>query len=228
MPTRLTPCRLNQSLAVSKGIFMKKITMILFLFLLPSCVTQKPPTFPGSQAVGLSGEQGEALVAALKKPGYGLLYGKNYFFALSAPQGWTIDNSAGKKIGLDAVFYLKGSSWENSQSVMYPQIWQKEGKKLDELIAEDIATYKSDFPNLIVTEMPEIILKQNKKVTVKHFMGGAKNGYEAIAYFDEPKVVIMVVLQANDKDSFEKAYKSFLDLLSSYSYLGESSPFENS
>jgi hypothetical protein len=208
---------------------MKKITLILFLLLLfPSCVTQKPPTFSGSQAVGLTGQQGEDLVTALKKPGYGLLYGKNYFFTLNAPTGWVIDNSAGKKIGLDAVFYLKGSSWENSKTVMYPQIWQKEGKNLDELVAEDIATYKSDFPNLIVTEMPEVTLKQNKKVTVKQFTGGARNGYEAIAYFDEPKVVIMIVLQADDKDNFEKAYPSFFDLVGSYSYLGESSPFENS
>jgi hypothetical protein len=203
---------------------MKTVLLAIGMVFAIACASEKPPTFPADQAVGLTDEQGSAMVEAMKGKG-GLLYGQNYFYNLNTPDGWVLDNSAGVSQGLDAVFYEKGGSWAESTTIMYPQVWQKEGKSLQAILDDDIAKYKESFPSLQVTDLPDIMTKKGQRAVVKHFEGGARNQYEAIAYFDEPKVIIMVVFQAVKKDQYEKWFPAFRGLVESYVYFGEKSPF---
>src|SRR6185295_8947918 len=55
----------------------------------------------------------------------GIIYGKNYSFALMAPKGWVLDTTSGRQQGLQAVFYPNGSSWKNGAAVMYANVYQK-------------------------------------------------------------------------------------------------------
>lgn len=206
---------------------MEKIaafSLFLIVMLLASCASRQPLEFPEDQGIGLNDEQGKSLIESIEKGKWGILYGENYFFSLNAPEGWVLDNQSGVADGLDAVFYQEGGGWGTSTTVMYPQIWQKEGNEAAKIIEEDIANYKVHFPDVSVMEMPPIITKQGKKALIKHFTGGARNQFETIAYFDEPKVVVMVVLQTKDKDGFDKAYPAFKALVDSYNYLGEKAP----
>ena len=202
---------------------MKHILLLPIVLLLAACATQQPPEFPANQAVGLSDQQGGALEQAMKNKG-ALLYGQNYFYNLSTPTGWVLDNSAGVGQGLDAVFYEKGGNWATATTVMYPQVWQKEGKQLSAIVADDIAQYKAHFPTLAITDEPPIKTKNGQKAELKYFSGGARNQFEAIAYFDEPRVVVMVVFQAPTQEAFKKAYPAFVELVRSYIYLGDSPP----
>jgi hypothetical protein len=203
--------------------FFRNILFLGIILIFTACASQKVLEFPADQGVGLTEEQGKALGEAMKGH-WGILYGENYFFSLNAPEGWVLDNNSAVDQGLDAVFYKEGGGWGTSTTVMYPQIWQKEGKETLKIIEEDIGHYKAQFPDVSVTEMPPVTIKQNKKALLKHFTGGARNQFEAIAYFDEPKVVVMVVLQAKNKEDFDKAYPAFNFLLNSYNYMGEKAP----
>ncbi len=49
----------------------------------------------------------------------GIIYGKNFAYSLTSPEGWILDNKSGVKQGLYAVFYKKGLSWQNAETVMY-------------------------------------------------------------------------------------------------------------
>lgn len=56
---------------------------------------------------------------------------------------------------------------------------------------------------------------------LRYFRGSRNKTFEAIAYFDEPKVVVMLVMSAKSKASFESAQPAFRTLLESYKFVGE-------
>src|ERR1051326_3275936 len=88
-------------------------------------------------------------VVASAQDDSGIIYGKNYSFALTAPKGWVLDTASGRQQGLQAVFYPKGSSWKNGAAVMYANILQKTDpakESLQTIIANDVADFKKESP----------------------------------------------------------------------------------
>lgn len=154
-------------------------------------------------------------------PGSGLVFGENYLFRITAPDGWVLDNQSGRTMGLDAVFYPRGESWERTETRMYVQVWQKEGKGLKEIVEEDIRNYRKAFPSLKVGDEEPIRLASGKEVLVKHFEDGNEGAIESLAWFDEPRVVVALVLSAKSAPRFDAARPDFAKLVRSYDYLGE-------
>jgi len=169
---------------------------------------------------GNSGKQAPADRIA-DEPGVAMLFGQHYFFGLEAPDGWVLDNTSGAAQGLDAVFYPKGSSWKAFDPVIYPQVWQKEGSTLASVIQQDIANYRQHSPSVEVEERPVVKTAVGATASLRHFRGSQNKTFEAIAYFDEPNVVVMIVLSAKSKASFESAQPAFRQLLDSYKFVGE-------
>jgi hypothetical protein len=52
----------------------------------------------------------------------GIVYGPKAAFNIGAPEGWVLDNQAGRDQGLPCVLYPKGSSWSDAKTVMYAKI----------------------------------------------------------------------------------------------------------
>jgi hypothetical protein len=155
------------------------------------------------------------------EPGVAMLYGHKYFFGVKAPSGWVLDNSSGAAQGLDAVFYPQGSSWDAFDPVIYPQVWQKDGSTLASVIEEDIANYRQHSPSVEVEERPVVKTAIGATARLRYFRGSKNKSFEAIAYFDEPNVVVMIVMSAKSKASFESAQPAFRELLESYKFVGE-------
>jgi len=59
-----------------------------------------------------------SMFAQETSPG-GIVYGPKASFNISAPEGWVVDNEAGKEQGMPCVLYPKGSSWSDAKTVMY-------------------------------------------------------------------------------------------------------------
>ncbi len=94
--------------------------------------------------------QGQAAPPSMNS---GIVYGDNHAFALSAPPGWVLDNESGVSQGLHAVFYPAGSSWSDSQVVMYANVVQKTATRdstLPQVLASDEARFRNDSPGLVV------------------------------------------------------------------------------
>ena len=51
-----------------------------------------------------------------------MVYGPKAAFNIGAPEGWVLDNQAGKEQGLPCVLYRKGDSWSDARTVMYVKI----------------------------------------------------------------------------------------------------------
>ena len=151
--------------------------------------------------------------------GSGIVYGKDHAFAISAPDGWVLDNRAEQNNGLHAVFYPVGSSWAESKVVMYANAASKgEGQEtVDELIAYDTDQFRAKSPKLAVVALESIQTKDGK-AKVRKFSGDQFKNTEAVAYIDSPKAVVMLVLTSRDDLGFEKTYLAFVTLVKSYKF----------
>lgn len=160
----------------------------------------------------------------------GIIYGKNHGFTLTAPKGWVLDNKSGVKDGLHAVFYPVGSSWLKGSVVMYANVYHKKdvkGESLEQIIAGDVAEYKKRAAGLKVTDAKPLPTKwdkgvKDKEATIKHFTDDEHGINEAVAYIDEGKVVVILVLNAQTKKDFELSLPAFKELVGSYFFLTSS------
>jgi hypothetical protein len=149
----------------------------------------------------------------------GIVYGRDHAFAVSAPNGWVLDNSSGISQGLHAVFYPKGGSWENSPAVMYVNTSSKSVKgneTLEELIAFDINQSYKENPTVKISDFPRLITKDKKPAIVKCFV---YSSFEAVAYIDEETIISMICLTARTKVDFDESIKPFKELVASYYFL---------
>jgi hypothetical protein len=155
----------------------------------------------------------------------GIIYGKDHVFALSAPKDWVLDNTSGVKMGLHAVFYPKGSSWENGAAIMYANTIRKnleQKETLNQVIEFDLEGYKKHSPTVKIADAGQLPTKRDEqKAVVKYFTGDRTGRYEAVAYIDEKKTVIVLVLTAKTKKDFEDALPSFKELVASYFFISD-------
>lgn len=157
----------------------------------------------------------------------GVVYGPGHAFSLDAPAQWVLDNQSGVDQGLQAVFYPVGKSWTNSPSVMYANVYLKKDQKDENaatVAAKDIADFRKHsrtFKVLDADPLPVGDLAGDKPRTalVKYFSGDDFGNFEAVAYINESKVVVMLVLSARKEEEFKKALPVFAELVRSYHFL---------
>jgi hypothetical protein len=152
----------------------------------------------------------------------GIVYGTDHAFGLVAPPGWVLDNSRGVSEGLHAVFYPKGTSWKDSRVVMYANTVHKgtaTTKSVRSIIADDIAEFKEKAKAPTVTDESPLTTRADKSAVVKGFVDVARNVYEFVAYVDEPRVVVMLVLSADTKQGAAAAMPAFKQLVASYFFI---------
>src|ERR1044072_256477 len=148
----------------------------------------------------------------------GLVYGKDHVFAVTAPEGWVLDNKSGVEQGIHAVFYPVGSNWRDSKAVMYVNTAAK-SDTLEKFIEGDVAGFRKDSPGLKVTDDEPLTVAGKERVIVKRFSDDQYGNHEAVAYVEESKVVVIIVFTARTKKDFEAALPAFRKLVSSYRFI---------
>ena len=154
--------------------------------------------------------------------GTGIVYGTDHAFSITAPEGWVLDNSAGKGSGLQAVFYRVGDSWADGIAVMYVNTSARDPEvhdTLEGLIAYDVGRFQQTSPNLSVEELAAVELDGGKEAVARKFSGDQHGNIEAVAYVEEETVFVMIILTSRDEQEFEEAYPSFRALVSSYKFI---------
>lgn len=149
----------------------------------------------------------------------GIVYGKDFAFIISAPRGWVMDTRKPVAQNIYAVFYPKGSSWDNGISVMYITLRIKDHARketLESVINNDIRNQKADSPRLRVKSAPTLPTAGHKLATVKLFSGDANGNHEAVAYVDEKDCVVVLVLTSRDNSHYDAAFPAFRRLVASY------------
>lgn len=146
----------------------------------------------------------------------GIIYGTDHAYNVTAPKGWVLDTQAGVQQGVHAVFYPVGTTWADAKAVMYSRIYDKKGRTFDEVIADDLKHQATDAPDFKAEDKEDIDCTKGAKAKIKYLTGDMYNSHEAVAYIDEPKKVIIVVMSSRQKDNFEPTLKPFKDLVKSY------------
>lgn len=165
--------------------------------------------------------QAKAQDLALKT---GIIYGKGHVYALTAPDGWVLDNQVGISQGIHAVFYPEGESWENGKCVMYTNFYHYsdtgEITNMDQLITYDLAQIKKHRARTKIKDQANIYTEtQGRLAVIKHIYGDLYGNYEAIAYINERYGCVMIIMTARSKKELIKNIQAFEQLLHSYLYI---------
>ena len=150
----------------------------------------------------------------------GVVFGKDYAFAVTAPGGWVLDTESGIQQGLHAVFYPAGSSWKEGQAVMYVNAAAKPDT-LEKFVEADVASFRKGSPRLKVSDEGPLAVDGRQRVVAKRFVEDQLGNYEAVAYVEEGKVVVTLVLSARTQGEFDAALPAFRKLVSSYRFVSD-------
>lgn len=149
----------------------------------------------------------------------GIVYGDDfkYLYMVTAPNGWILDNKAGVKQGLNAVFYPEGSSWDTSIVVMYTNFETINQTPTEKAIEENNERFKIESPNVIIEDLGDLEIDSlGKKANIRSFSGDQFKNYEHVGYIRDDKYLTMFVLSSRNKSSYDKSINSFYDLVKSY------------
>lgn len=161
--------------------------------------------------------------------GTGIIYGRDHAYMLTAPKDWVMDNQSGVSQGLHAVFYPKGSSWGKGIVVLYTNVLGKANEKqsLQDLIDGDVRGFKQNSPNLKIEDGETIALEKGKSAVIKNFSNDANGNYESVAYINEPKVAVIIVLSSRSKKDYETSQSAFRELIASYVFVSDKVTIKN-
>ena len=182
---------------------MKHTTLIIFLIVL----------LAGSTCFGQKTEGKQKDISRE------VFFGTNYAYILEAPEGWVIDKATGVSMGFLAVFYPKNSSLENAAAFMHTDVKAKRDKQtLKDVMAADIAAYKVQSTTLKIKDGYNIEFERYNRALVKYLSNNTNNNYKAIAYIDESRCVIQIVMTARTKKDFDSSLSVFEELVMSYGF----------
>jgi hypothetical protein len=154
-------------------------------------------------------------------PACDLFFGENHLFEVVTPVGWVRDNKSALSQGLHCALYLKGSSWANSKSVMYTVVVPRMNQTLQQVIDMDVAYMGQGASQFKSSKVTPIVTEAGRKAEVWYFSGDEFDSYEAVAYFEEKKSIILIVLSTRSKTDFESSLPDFAALAKSYRFSSE-------
>ena len=177
-------------------------------------------TVPSTPAPNLSTSQLKMPSGQASKENAAIIYSDHGGFMISVPKGWVLDRATGQKMGTCCVLYPQGSSWDQADSVIYPNIAEKQsGQTLQQLMASDLDGFRQRFPRMNVVEARDLPAGDSAAAKVRLFYGVNQGSFELVAYVDEPQVVALLVLSSRSKEALGEALPAFREVLKSYVYM---------
>jgi len=71
-----------------------------------------------------------------------IIDGKNFWFIISEPEGWTVEIEDANARKLNAYFVLSGHTWDNSPGVIYIRVMDKECLTVKQHLEADMKNFK--------------------------------------------------------------------------------------
>jgi hypothetical protein len=190
-----------------------KFTKIALLFLLTVLSVQAQENAPNSKNTGGGMKPDDNC---------GILYGRNHSLIFCGPDGWILDNGIMNEQGIYAVFYPKGSNWDEARKTktfMYINVVDMSAKDtVATRMDADVKEEKQYNPKTEASRADPIRVG-DLSVPVLKFDLGESNGREAVAYIGESKVLVMMVISSKNEAMFKHDYPFFEQLVKSYKFL---------
>ena len=134
----------------------------------------------------------------------GSVYGPKAGFNISAPEGWVVDNEAGKGQDLPCVLYPKGSSWSDAKTVMYAKVASPQWEGVNAFVATAIKEMKAKHGT-----PREKIASGKTKDGHDYFINEypatkTYSQWERVGYVQLPLGVAYIILTSRDQASYQK------------------------
>lgn len=150
-----------------------------------------------------------------------LMYRDGSGFFIDVPKGWVIDQEAGKRGGTCCVYYPQGSTFNDADTIMYPNIATKrEGQRtLDEFMKSDLSRFLEHEPAMKYENAQDILLQNKRIAKIRLFHGVNRGSSEAVAYIDEEKIVALFVMSSRSERAFNESMPLFRSAVKTYTYM---------
>ncbi len=153
--------------------------------------------------------------------GAAIVYSDGGAFLIEGPKGWTTDREAGQRLGTCCVYYPAGATWDNAETVMYPNIATKgPGQKpLREFMAYDLADFREHNPEMSYEDAEDIPLKNKRTANLRYFHNVNGGSSEAVAYVEEEKIIALVVVSSKTAKGLNETIPLLRSVLQTYAYM---------
>jgi len=186
---------------------MRPLTILLIVHLLAmfAFAQQKPSGQPSNDRQDLSS----------------LVYSEGGAFFVDPPNGWVVDREVGKQLGGCCVFYPQGSTWDNAETVMYPNIVTKrQGQQsMAEFMKSDLDECRKHDPGMAWEDGEDVPLRNNRVAKMRLFYGVNGGSFEAVAYINEEKIIALVVLSSKTRKGLNQSMPLLRSALETYTYM---------
>ena len=148
----------------------------------------------------------------------GIVYGPAAAFEISAPEGWVLDNEAGLSNGLHCVLYLKNSTWEQSDVIMYGKIAGTNYKTVNSFAEHTYNEFKKEDPNFKREKLSDVTIDKTYKAVIYKYVGGPYKSYEGAAYVQVDGAVCYVVFSARNEKDYDEYAKALVQAIKTFKY----------
>jgi tetratricopeptide (TPR) repeat protein len=134
----------------------------------------------------------------------GSVSGPKAGFNISPPEGWVVDNEAGKAQDLPCVLYPKGSSWTDAKTVMYANLAGPEWEGVDAFVTMAIQEMKAKR-GIPKQKIASGKTKDGHDYFINEYPATKTySQWERVGYIQLPQGVAFIVLTSRDQASYEK------------------------
>src|SRR5262249_19715186 len=160
-----------------------------------------------------------ASVSAQEKYKAGIVYGPKAAFNISAPEGWVVDNEAGKEEDMPCVLYPKCSSRSDAKTVMYANMAGPEFEGVQAFVEMAIAEMKEKH-GIPKQKIASGKTKDGHDYFINEYPA-TKNysQWERVGYVQLPQGVAYIVLTSRDKASYQKDSSALEKVLKTLVYV---------
>ncbi len=137
---------------------------------------------------------------------------------IHAPDGWQASDKEGVAQGANVVFFPKGGSWSTSPAVFYLRTADKVDNSLVKTIDAELAHYKENAPQVVITDEPGLFTNDGKIAVLKKIKDHKSDNLEIVAFVSEPNSVSVITLNSKTEKEAKKDYPAFKALVNSYSF----------
>jgi tetratricopeptide (TPR) repeat protein len=134
----------------------------------------------------------------------GTVSGPKAGFNITPPEGWVVDNEAGKAQDMQCVLYPKGSSWSDAKTVMYANLAGPEWEGVDAFVTMAIEEMKAKR-GIPKQKIASGKTKDGHDYFINEYPATKTySQWERVGYIQLPQGVGFIVLTSRDQASLQK------------------------
>ncbi len=156
------------------------------------------------------------LASPAQLSGQCIVWGKDYSFAVTAPDHWASACHVEDSLGVTVALWPNGFTWATGPAVMYITVSVKGPFSLQAFADDELTRFRTAQPTVVAQDQPPLHDADGHRILLRHLTGDAANNVEAVAYAEQESVFLVLALSARGDSAFKAYYPAFRALVTEY------------